>query len=119
MGYVNLIANKHARYLRSALLFQDHERNKEFLINLFDNLERRFVPDGEDKDVAIDTGGIAHTELGVLVLAIGVENVNVVVHAVNNRLPHVLVLKGEHVVRLESVLGDADRERRLAHAAGS
>lgn len=86
---------------------------------MLDNLEGGFIPDGEDEDVAVNARGVEHAELGVLVLAVGVEYGDVVMDTINDGVPQVGVLKSEGVVGLEPVLYDANSECRLAHTSGA
>lgn len=114
LWHVYLISNEDSRDLRCAFRVHDVENVEQFVVDNLDGVERLPVADGEDEDVSIYTNGVLRAEGRGLVLAIRVDDSNVIVNLINKRLPFVGRLKGKHVLRLESVMRALYSQARLA-----
>lgn len=119
LGYVKLIADENAWQFFSAFGVEDEEGVKELVVHSLDDVERGFADEGKHENIAIDTDGVLLTKVGKLILAVRVDDSDLVVGAVDDGGPEERILAGGHVLGLKTVVGALNDDGALADGTGA
>jgi len=116
MSYIYLVAHKNPRHLPNALGVTDVKSGQQLVIDSLYDIEGALITDGKHKNISINANGVLQTKEGMLILAVGVDDAQVIMQAIDHWLPLVHILEGGHIVGLETTKGATDRESALSNS---